>query len=131
MTPKWLSPTSATSGKRSDAVHIHQKPVELMERLIRISTINGLVVDPFAGSGAAGIAAARLGCPYVGAELVPEIAEIANRRIALAKGENDEVIEAINFFLRGAAEDQSAAITGALEKSHLRCVRTALSGVAA
>lgn len=126
VTPKWGAPTHATSGHQLDALHRHQKPVALMELLIAIATVDGLVCDPFAGSGSAGVAAVRRGCPYVGSELMPEIAQTANRRIALAKGDNDEVVEAINFMLEGASDQQYEVIASALKKSSLRCVRKSL-----
>ncbi len=45
------------------AVHPTQKPVELLELLIRYGCPpEGLVVDPFAGSGSAGLAVRRAGC---------------------------------------------------------------------
>ncbi len=131
VTPKWASPTNAVSGRQLEAVHIHQKPIAIMDLLIRISTVNGLVVDPFAGSGAAGIAALRRGCSYVGSELVPEIAEIANRRIALTHGENEEVVDAINFFLASASSEQKQAITGRLSKCGLHCVQNVANRIAA
>lgn len=127
VTPKWAAPTAATSGMQMDAVHRHQKPLQLMELLISIATVNGLVVDPFAGSGTAGIAAIRRGCPYVGAELMPDIAEIANRRIGLGQDDCDEVVETINFFLDGATPEQFQAITTSLEKNGLACVRKVLA----
>lgn len=128
VTPKWGAPTHAASGCQLDAVHRHQKPVVLMELLIAISTAGGLVCDPFAGSGSAGVAAVRRGSPYVSSELMPDIAKAANRRIALAKGDNDEVVEALNFFLEGVSDQQYQIITSALEHSGLRCVRRAIGG---
>ena len=73
----------------------------------------------------AGVAAVRRGCPYIGAEIVPEIAEIANRRIALAKGENEEAVDAVNFFFDGASDEQRDVIQKALAKSGLRVVTNA------
>ena len=122
VTPKWAAPTNAHSGQQRQAVHPHQKPVELMEYLISIATVNGLVVDPYAGSGSCGVAAVRRGCGYVGAELVPEYARIANERIALACGEVDQVTDAITFFLNDADGDQRTAITRVLSKAGLDAV---------
>jgi len=119
VTPKWAAPTNAHSGKQGDAVHRFQKPVDLMDLLISIATINGLVVDPFAGSGSAGIAAVRRGCSYAGAELVKDYVDIANMRIALATDETGQVMDAINFFYESATPEQAAVITAALEKSGL------------
>ena len=42
----------------------------------------GTVLDPFAGSGTTGVVAYRLGRKFVGIELNPEYAEMAERRIA-------------------------------------------------
>lgn len=123
VTPKWTAPTCAVAGRTLNAIHIHEKPVPLMELLIRISTVNGLVVDPFAGSGSSGIAAVRRGCPYLGSELMPDIAEKANRRIALAHKESEQVVEAINFFMEAAAPDQRQTIESALKRSNLNCVQ--------
>ncbi|MGH9117919.1 MAG: DNA-methyltransferase, partial [Acidimicrobiales bacterium] len=58
-------------------------PVELPERLIRLYTFeNDLVLDPFMGSGAALVAAARLGRRYVGYDLDAGYVELARRRVA-------------------------------------------------
>lgn len=64
--------------------HIHptEKPVALLERLIEMSTdLGDLVVDPFAGSGSAIVAAQRLGRNGIGIELDPEHAANAMRRL--------------------------------------------------
>lgn len=46
----------------SERDHPTEKPVELLQKLIRVTTpAGGLVVDPFAGSGSTGLAAASLG----------------------------------------------------------------------
>jgi len=45
-------------------------------------TTPGTVADPFAGSGTTGVVACRLGRNFVGIELSPEYAEMAERRIA-------------------------------------------------
>lgn len=120
VSPRLAAPSRANSGMTK--LHPFQKPVALYETLIGIATVNGLVVDLFAGSGSAGVAAVRLGCQYIGAEIVPEIAETANRRIALAKGENEEAVDAVNFFFDGASETEREVIKKALAKSGLRVV---------
>jgi ParB/RepB/Spo0J family partition protein len=46
----------------SDKLHPNQKPVELLQELIEISSREGeVVLDPFAGSGATGVAALQAG----------------------------------------------------------------------
>jgi tRNA/tmRNA/rRNA uracil-C5-methylase (TrmA/RlmC/RlmD family) len=105
--------------------------VELYEELIGLATVNGLVVDLFAGSGSAGVAAVRRGCSYAGAELVPAYAEIANERIAMAAGEVAHVVDAVNFFLQDATLEQFMAITLPLRKAGLACAHRIMKGVAA
>ena len=65
----------AGAGRTSKGVqnyHPTVKPVALMRWLCRLVTPpGGVILDPFAGSGAAGIAAALEGFEYIGAELYP------------------------------------------------------------
>lgn len=64
-------------------IHSTQKPVSLLEVLIRTSCPKGgLVGDFFAGSGAAGEACAMSGRRYVGCEIDPEMAAKARARLA-------------------------------------------------
>lgn len=63
--------------------HQTQKPVALMERLIRVVCPDGgMVLDPFCGSGATGEACMRLGRSFIGIERSPDYVELARRRIA-------------------------------------------------
>lgn len=57
-------------------------PVELMERIIRLTTNEGdLVVDPFAGSGTTGVACVNTNRRFIGFEIDPLYADMANERI--------------------------------------------------
>ena len=59
-----------------------QKPVLLLERIIRIATEPGdLVVDPFCGSGTTLVAAAILGRRFFGIDTSSEAVDLANRRV--------------------------------------------------
>ena len=63
-------------------LHSTQKPVALMEYLIRTYTNPGDTVLDFAmGSGTTGVACARTGRKFIGIELDPVYFEIAKRRI--------------------------------------------------
>lgn len=63
-------------------IHPTQKPVELLEVLIRTSCPpGGLVGDFFAGSGSAAEAAVMCGRNYVGCEIDPEMAAKARARL--------------------------------------------------
>ncbi len=62
--------------------HPTEKPVALMEHLIRQSSNAGdIVLDPFAGSGSTLLAAKRLHRQYIGFEIDPEYYQIAMRRL--------------------------------------------------
>jgi len=63
--------------------HPTVKPVALMRYLVRLVTPpDGLVLDPFAGSGTTGLACMREGFDFIGVELDAGYCEIARRRIA-------------------------------------------------
>lgn len=76
----------------SKKVHPTEKPVELLEQLVRVVTPpGGTVVDPFAGSGSSGVAALRLGRSWIGAEVSPTFCDAIRRRLGtvgeLAQGQ--------------------------------------------
>lgn len=65
--------------------HPTVKPTDLMRWLCRLVTpAGGLVLDPFAGSGSTGRGAILEGFRFIGCELSPEYAAIAEARIAAA-----------------------------------------------
>lgn len=63
--------------------HQTEKPVEVMRKLVRICTPGGVVLDPFTGGGATGVAALLEGYRFLGAELVRE--HVASSRAAIAE----------------------------------------------
>ena len=70
------------SFKKPNGEHTTQKPVELIKRLIRISSReNDLVLDPFVGSGTTGVACKNLNRNFIGMELDEEYFKIAQSRI--------------------------------------------------
>ena len=74
------------SFKKPIGEHTTQKPVELIKRLIRISSReNDLVLDPFMGSGTTGVACINTNRNFIGIELDDEYFEIAKRRISEAQ----------------------------------------------
>lgn len=65
------------------ADHPTQKPLEIVERIIRASCPpDGVVLDPFMGSGTTAVAARRCGRNFAGFELNPEYCDIIDKRLA-------------------------------------------------
>lgn len=79
------NPTNLLSfGFQKDERRIHeaQKPLKLIEFLIRLATKEGQVVlDPFMGSGTTAVAAQRLNRRYIGFEIEPEFHKKAMQRL--------------------------------------------------
>jgi DNA modification methylase len=62
--------------------HPTVKPVKLMQYLVRLVTPkNGIVLDPFMGSGTTGIACKKEGFDFIGIELDEDYCKIAEARI--------------------------------------------------
>lgn len=82
-------PRSVLKMKRETGSHPTQKPVPLMEYLIRTYTNEGeTVLDFTMGSGTTGVACANTGRQFIGIELDPGYFEIAKQRIEAAHGSN-------------------------------------------
>ena len=60
-----------------------QKPIELLDRIIKISTDEGdCVLDPFCGSGTTLVSAKLLGRDYIGIDINKDAIEISEKRLA-------------------------------------------------
>lgn len=71
-----------------DAHHPTQKPVELLEYLIRTYTdAGGVVLDFCMGSGSTGVACLRTGRKFVGIELDDHWFDVASERIEMEAGQ--------------------------------------------
>ena len=71
-------------GFQEDEQRIHeaQKPLQLMEFLIKLTTKEGqTVLDPFMGSGTTAVAARRIGRRFIGFEAMPEFHLAAAERL--------------------------------------------------
>lgn len=74
-----------TRDKKDDFnTHITVKPLELIKKLIKLTTPkfeNNIILDPFMGSGTTAVAAKILGYNYLGFEISKDYAEICQKRI--------------------------------------------------
>ncbi len=71
-----------------DVLHPTQKPVmALLPLIMAYSQVGDIVLDPFAGSGTTAVAAQALGRRYIGIELEPKYARIAQERLARERHE--------------------------------------------
>lgn len=74
-------------GSKKDDMGLHptQKPLNLMKFLVELVTPqNGIVLDPFCGSGTTCLAAKQLGRRYIGIERDEEMADTASVRLSLS-----------------------------------------------
>lgn len=81
--PAALFKESATRGT-PDKAHPTQKPLSLMSWCLSLLDADGVVLDPYMGSGTTGVAAVQLGRSFVGIERDPAYFEIACQRIRQA-----------------------------------------------
>ena len=79
----WLTIVPTSSNERTG--YPTQKPLKLLERIIRASSCPGdLVADFFCGSGTTGVAAQGLGRRYLLVDNNPDAIKITNARLAAA-----------------------------------------------
>jgi len=67
--------------QEKERFHPTQKPVILFKNIIRDFLQDGVVFDPYIGSGTCGIAAESLGRKWFGCEISPEYCKISEKRI--------------------------------------------------
>ncbi len=80
-----------TSNSNDHGKHPTQKPVALMESLIKLTTQEGqIVLDPFCGSGSTLVAAKKLKRNYIGIEFSEGFCNIARERL---ENETSEIMD--------------------------------------
>jgi len=92
--------------------HEAQKPVSILEFLVKLSTREGqIVLDPFAGSGSTAVASLRLGRRFICFEINNEFVEIAKYRLSSSGAEvappKNTVPKQITMFDEQPASDRS------------------------
>jgi len=81
MRSTWIT-RSTPRGEKVFGKHPTQKPLDILKRIVEISTEEGdLVFDPMCGSGTALVAAKTLNRKYCGCDLSPEYIEITHKRL--------------------------------------------------
>lgn len=77
--------TAPNGNEKEFGKHPTQKPLQLLERIILASTIEGsLIFDPFSGSSTTGVACVKLRRKFVGCELESEFLRLSLKRLEMA-----------------------------------------------
>lgn len=71
----------AAAPRGAQRLHQTEKPVDLLRVLTQVCPVGSVVLDPFAGSGSAGVAARLEGRAYIGIELDGHYAEVTRDRL--------------------------------------------------
>ena len=75
-----------STGRNNGKQHPTQKPIDLMTRIIKTSSKeDGVILDPFMGSGSTGVACVNTNRNFIGIELDPTYFDISQKRIAEAQ----------------------------------------------
>lgn len=86
--PRSIITIAKEHGRKEHALHPTQKPIALMEYLIKTYTNEGdTVLDPFMGSGSTMVACANTGRRGIGIELMQEYYDIAVKRVKDAQAQ--------------------------------------------
>ena len=82
--------------------HPSEKPVELLQIMIRNSTNEGdTVIDPFMGSGSTGVACLNTNRKFLGVELDENYFQIAEARIKETEQKLDNLQKGIDYLSKG------------------------------
>ena len=79
-------------GENGLAIHPTQKPINILKKLIEVSSKEGdIVLDPFMGVGSTAVACKELKRNFIGSELNPKYVEYAEKRTANSKIINNKI----------------------------------------
>jgi site-specific DNA-methyltransferase (adenine-specific) len=80
--PEFYVSSVTPKSEKKEGKHPTQKPLGLLERIIKASTNEGdIILDPFSGSGTTGVSAIMLNRKYIGIEQEKEYLDLSIRRI--------------------------------------------------
>lgn len=95
-----------------------EKPVEISDVLVRQSTLPGeIVIDPFMGSGSAGVAAIRNGRRFAGNDITEAAVRLSRQRLIAASGEEHQVLSSTEPPPAEDSQLRLAGMTGAVRAS--------------
>jgi site-specific DNA-methyltransferase (adenine-specific) len=99
-------------------IHTTVKPVQLMNYLVTLITPpDGIVLDPFTGSGSTLVAAKAKGFKYIGVEREPEYHTIAEKRVQETDVEKDclEELNSLSSLEETASEIPASPVVDVLD----------------
>lgn len=67
---------------RDERLHLTPKPIDLLGHLVKLAPPQGIVLDPFCGSGSVAVAARNHDRRSISAEITEEYVTVARRRLA-------------------------------------------------
>lgn len=71
-------------------LHPTEKPIEIIDQFVQLHCpINGIILDPFMGSGTTGVACKKLNRDFIGCEINEEYFNIASKRISGTNAEQE------------------------------------------
>jgi site-specific DNA-methyltransferase (adenine-specific) len=107
-----------SEGTNRNATNVHPtvKPISLMRWLVRLVTPpNGIVVDPFCGSGSTGCAAILEGFRFVGIELEAEYVKIAQARLDFWREHGEDALRIVAEAEAAEKERETVKESGQLD----------------
>lgn len=111
----WEFPNEKINGLRHFSRFPEMLPRLCIEAYGELSS-DVVVLDPFSGSGTTGVAAAKLGCSYIGFEIDADHAEASRERIAAARRDPSALH---GHFARQASTIEVTKVSDGFEKSHV------------
>lgn len=77
----WWNINQIKNVSKEKTIHPCQMPLEVMDRIIKLLPQDVNVIDPYCGSGTTGIACVNNNIDFIGIDIVPEYAKLAEERI--------------------------------------------------
>lgn len=81
----WWNINQIKNVSKEKTIHPCQMPLEVMDRIIKLLPQGVNVIDPYCGSGTTGIACVNNNIDFIGIDIVPEYAKLAEERIREVK----------------------------------------------